>query len=66
MATSYEIDALLAELAASLAPPQRAAFEAAAHAALEATGCSGISAAGRYRVEVEDAAHRRFLVTGDI
>lgn len=48
MATSYEIDALLAELAASLAPPQRAAFEAAAHAALEATGCSGSGAA--YRV----------------
>jgi hypothetical protein len=49
MATSRsaEIDALLAELAASLAPPQRAAFEAAAHAALAATHCSGCGAAYR-------------------
>src|SRR5215831_8622565 len=50
MATSYsaEIDALLIELAASLVPPQRAAFEAAARAALVAAGCSGCGAA--YRV----------------
>jgi len=50
MATSWsaEIDALLVELAASLAPPQRAAFEAAARAALAAAGCSGCGAA--YRV----------------
>src|SRR5215813_7690603 len=50
MATSYsaEIDALLIELAASLVPPQRAAFEAAARAALAAAGCSGCGAA--YRV----------------
>ena len=45
---SAEIDALLAELAASLAPPQRAAFEAAARAALAAAQCSGCGAA--YRV----------------
>src|SRR5215510_7526788 len=50
MATSYsaEIDALLIELAASLVPPQRAAFEAAARAALATAGCSGCGAA--YRV----------------
>jgi len=50
MATSYsaEIDALLIELAASLVPPQRAAFEAAARVALAAAGCSGCGAA--YRV----------------
>jgi hypothetical protein len=47
-ATSAEIDALLIELAASLTPPQRAAFEAAARAALDAAGCSGCGAA--YRV----------------
>src|SRR5262249_56118569 len=45
---SAEIDALLAELAASLAPPQRAAFEAAARAAVAAAQCSGCGAA--YRV----------------
>jgi hypothetical protein len=45
---SDEIDALLIELAASLAPPQRAAFEVAARAALAAAGCSGCGAA--YRV----------------
>jgi len=45
---SDEIAALLAELAASLAPPQRAAFEAAARAALAATQCLGCGAA--YRV----------------
>lgn len=50
LATSYpdEIDSLLAELAASLTPPQRAAFEAAARSALAAAGCSGCGAA--YRV----------------
>src|SRR5262245_65912078 len=49
MATSRsaEIDALVAELAASLAPPQRAAFEVAARAALAAAGCSGCGAAYR-------------------
>src|SRR5262249_42665916 len=45
---SDEIDDLLIELAASLPPPQRAAFEAAARAALAAAGCSGCGAA--YRV----------------
>jgi len=50
MATSWsaEIDDLLIELAASLTPSQRAAFEAAARAALAAAGCSGCGAA--YRV----------------
>ena len=45
---SPEIDHLLCELGASLAPPQRAAFEAAARDALAATNCSGCGAA--YRV----------------
>ena len=44
---SDEIDGLLVELAASLAPPQRAAFEVAARAALAATNCSGCGAAYR-------------------
>src|SRR5262245_30412672 len=50
MATSYpdEIDALLAELGASLTRSQRIAFEAAARSALAAAGCSGCGAA--YRV----------------
>ena len=52
MATSWflfsaEIDGLLAELAASLPPPQRAAFEVAARAALSAVNCSGAGAAYR-------------------
>src|SRR5262245_5320007 len=48
MSIPDEIDGLLVELAASLTPPQRAAFEAAARAALAAVGCSGCGAA--YRV----------------
>src|SRR5262245_22043568 len=48
MSIPDEIDGLLVELAASLTPPQRAAFEAAARAALAATNCSGCGAA--YRV----------------
>jgi hypothetical protein len=43
-----DVDSLISELAASLVPPQRAAFEAAARAALEAVNCSGAGAA--YRV----------------
>ena len=42
-----DLDALIAELAASLTPPQRVAFEAAARAALVAAGCSGCGAAYR-------------------
>ena len=42
-----EIDGLLIELGASLPPPQRRAFEAAARAALAANACSGCGAAYR-------------------
>jgi hypothetical protein len=48
MAIDPALDALIFELAASLDRPQRAAFEAAARAALAAAGCSGCGAA--YRV----------------
>jgi len=49
MATSdLDVEQLIFELGASLAPPQRTAFEAAARAALAAVGCSGCGAA--YRV----------------
>jgi len=49
MTTSdIDVEQLISELSASLAPPQRAAFEAAARAALAATQCSGCGAA--YRV----------------
>jgi hypothetical protein len=44
---SAEIDSLLIELGASLDRSQRVAFEAAARAALAATGCSGVGAAYR-------------------
>ena len=50
MATSGiddDVDLLISELSASLIPPQRRAFEAAAYAALAAAGCSGIGAAYR-------------------
>jgi hypothetical protein len=49
MATSNaDIEQLISELSASLAPPRRTAFEAAARAAIAAAGCSGCGAA--YRV----------------
>jgi hypothetical protein len=51
VATSHddlEFESLILELGASLIPPQRRAFEAAARAALAATSCSGCGAA--YRV----------------
>src|SRR5262249_45073966 len=49
MATSSaDIEQLILELSASLVPPQRSAFDAAARAALAAAGCSGCGAA--YRV----------------
>ena len=49
MATSSaDVEQLISELSASLIPPQRAAFEVAARAALVAAGCSGCGAA--YRV----------------
>ena len=48
LATSdLDSEQLISELSASLAPPQRRAFEQAARAALEAAGCSGIGAAYR-------------------
>ena len=43
-----DLDALICELAASLAPSARVAFELAARDALQAAGCSGCGAA--YRV----------------
>jgi hypothetical protein len=43
-----DLDALISELAASLTPSARTAFEAAARDALVAAGCSGCGAA--YRV----------------
>ena len=49
MATSdIDVELLISELSASLAPPQRVAFETAAHAALAVANCSGCGAA--YRV----------------
>jgi hypothetical protein len=48
VATSDDVELLISELSASLNPPQHAAFEAAARAALVAANCSGIGAA--YRV----------------
>jgi len=48
VATSDDVELLISELSASLAPPQRYAFLAAARAALAAAGCSGCGAA--YRV----------------
>jgi len=45
--SSDEINRLLVELAASLAPSQRIAFEEAARAVLVAAGCSGSGAAYR-------------------
>jgi hypothetical protein len=48
VATSdLDVEQLIHELGASLARPQRAAFEAAARAALAAANCSGIGAAYR-------------------
>ena len=49
MATSSaDVEQLISELSASLAPPQRVAVETAAHAALAVANCSGCGAA--YRV----------------
>ena len=48
MAISHDVESLICELGASLAPPQRIAFEAAAHVALGVINCSGCGAA--YRV----------------
>jgi len=49
MATfNLDVELLISELSASLTPPQHAAFEAAARAALAAANCSGCGAA--YRV----------------
>ena len=45
--SDLELELLIAELAASLVPPQRHAFETAARAALAAAGCSGPGAAFR-------------------
>jgi len=47
VATSDDVELLISELSASLTPPQRHAFLAAARAALAAAGCSGCGAAYR-------------------
>jgi len=52
-----DLDALIAELAASLAPGARNAFEVAARDVLRAAGCSGVGAG--YRLLREGARHRR-------
>ena len=43
-----DLDALIAELAASLAPGARNAFEVAARDVLRAAGCSGVGAGSRH------------------
>jgi hypothetical protein len=56
MATSSaDVEQLISELSASLIPPQRAAFEVAARAALVAAGCSGCGAAYRVLVPLQRA-----------
>src|SRR5262249_22163293 len=52
-AMSPEIDQLLCELGASLAPARRRAFEQAAHIALSAAGCSGVGAAYRLLRDIQ-------------
>ena len=56
MATSdLDIEQLISELSASLIPPQHAAFEAAARAALAAANCSGIGQAYRLLAPLQRA-----------
>ena len=56
MATSdLDIEQLIFELSASLIPPQHAAFEAAARAALAAANCSGIGQAYRLLAPLQRA-----------
>jgi hypothetical protein len=47
ISSDFEFELLIAELAASLVPSQRYAFEAAARAALTAVNCSGPGTAYR-------------------
>ena len=60
-----DLDALIAELAASLAPGARNAFEVAARDVLRAAGCSGVGAGSRHwdppsdDMRREGARHRR-------
>jgi len=59
MATSDigdDVELLIFELSASLAPPQRYAFLAAARAVLGAAGCSGCGAAYRLLAPLQRAA----------
>jgi hypothetical protein len=54
MATSdLDVEQLISELSASLTPPQRYAFLAAARAALAAAGCLGCGAAYRLLVPLQ-------------
>jgi hypothetical protein len=55
VATSEDVELLISELSASLTPPQRHAFLAAARAALAAAGCSGCGAAYRVLVPIQRA-----------
>jgi hypothetical protein len=55
VATSDDVELLIFELSASLIPPQRTAFEAAAHAALAVAGCSGCGAAYRVLAQLQRA-----------
>ena len=48
-----DLDALIAELAASLAPGARNAFEVAARDVLRAAGCSGVGAGYRLLRDVQ-------------
>src|SRR5262249_21510561 len=48
-----DLDALISELAASLTPPARTAFEAAARDALVTAGCSGVGAGYRLLRDVQ-------------
>ena len=53
--SEFDIEPLICELSASLIPPHRDAFEAAARAALAASGCSGIGAAYRLLAPLQRA-----------
>ena len=56
MATSdLDVEQLISELSASLTPPQRYAFLAAARAVLGAAGCSGCGAAYRLLAPLQRA-----------
>jgi hypothetical protein len=53
--SDLDVEQLISELSASLIPPQHAAFEAAARAALAAANCSGIGQAYRLLAPLQRA-----------